>query len=356
MNILGIETSCDETAAAVVADGCDVRSSLVSSQVKLHSEYGGVVPELAAREHLRNIDPLVLSALNESGLSSGELDGVAVTHAPGLVPALLVGLNYAKGLSLAGGIPLIGVNHFTAHVYSCFLEHPDLLQRNNFPILALVVSGGHTSLALITADGTCRIIGRTVDDAAGEAFDKGAKLLGLGYPGGVMIERNSQEGDPKKYRFPRGLCGGSGKAVPEKDRFNFSFSGVKTALLYELKKHSQPLSPEIVTNLCASYQAAITDALTVKTAAAAHHHQAASILLCGGVACNHQLRQKIGRESEKLGLNFIVASARYCTDNAAMIAGLGWHELKQARVADMQLDASPRLPEKLDPASFAPDF
>ncbi len=356
MIILGLESSCDETAAAVVKDGFDVKASLISSQVELHAEYGGVVPELAAREHLRNLGPLVDTALERSGTAAGQLDGIAVTCTPGLAPALLVGLNYAKGMALAGGLPLIGVNHFTAHVYSCFLDNQEALRnKKNFPLLALVVSGGHTSLIILESDGTSRIIGRTVDDAAGEAFDKGAKILQLGYPGGPLIEQIAAEGDPARYKFPRGLSGGSGKAVSAKDRFNFSFSGLKTALLYETRKHPE-LDSRLLADLSASYQAAIIEVLVRKTVAAAEEYGVSTVLLCGGVAGNRGLRRVLQWKVEESEKKFIVAPPCYCTDNAAMVAGLGWHELKHGRIADMSLDAQPRLPAVPEPAAFAPAF
>ncbi len=352
MIVLGIETSCDETAAAVVRNGTEVLASEISSQVELHSSYGGVVPELAARQHLRNLGPVVAGALRRSGLDVGRLDAVAATSRPGLVPALLVGFNYAKGMAMAAGLPLIAVNHFTAHLYSCFLDRPEWLKRGDiFPLLALIVSGGHTSLALVREEGALTVVGRTIDDAAGEAFDKGAKILGLGYPGGPQIERAAAGGNPRRYKFPRGLTGGGGKPVAPADRFNFSFSGVKTALLYRVRRQST-VSPSDQADLAASYQAALVDVLVKKTMAAAQEYSASTVLLAGGVACNQVLRQRLQREVETAGRQWLAAAPHYCADNAAMVAGLAWHDLRQGRAAEMKADVQARLPDTLEPITF----
>ncbi len=264
--ILGIESSCDETAAAVVRDGCDVLSSSVASQIARHAVHGGVVPELAAREHLVALNPVVESALREAGVTMAQIDAVAVTQGPGLIPALLVGLSFAKGLAMGNGKPLIGINHFIAHIYGAFLDgaHSALEDPASYPLLALVVSGGHTSLMLIESDGRARQLGCTIDDAAGEALDKGAKLLGLGYPGGPVVQRTAEGGDAKRFEFPRPLTGAAGKPLAPENLYNFSFSGIKTALLYHVRNHAGPdgkLPPELLKDTVASYQEAVIDVL-----------------------------------------------------------------------------------------------
>lgn len=354
MLILGIETSCDETAAAVVEDGLTVHSNVVSSQVELHGGFGGVVPELAAREHLRNIRPVVEQALLDAGVTIPDIDAVAATSSPGLIPALLVGLSYGKGVALGGGVPLVGVNHFLAHVFSCFLDHPDLVQDANlYPLMVLVVSGGHTSLVSIAADGMVEFVGRTADDAAGEAFDKGAKIMGLGYPGGPIIDRLARGGDATAHRFPRGLMGEGGKPVSDDDRLNFSFSGVKTSLLYRLGEGGH--SPEALADFAASYQAAIVDVLVDKLLLAADAASAKTLLLCGGVACNSALRAKAAEAAEAAGRKLLIASPKYCTDNAAMVGGAGYYFLRAGRIAEMGLDATARLDSTVDAVPFAPN-
>ncbi len=346
--ILGIETSCDETAASVVADGCEVRSSIVSSQIAKHSVYGGVVPEIAAREHLNAIGLVVDSALKSANSAMKDISAVAVTNGPGLIPALLVGLNFAKGLSAGYKVPLIGINHFIAHIYGSFLENGmDRLDRKEtYPIISLVVSGGHTALVLITADGTAKIVGTTLDDAAGEAFDKAAKLLNLGYPGGPVIEKTAKDGNPAKFAFPRSLTGTSGRAVDVKDRFNFSFSGVKTSLYYHCKNTggSENIKGEFLYDTVASYQEAIVDVLTRKTVEAAEHFGAPTVVLCGGVACNGALRQRM-REVLPAKRQLVISHPKFCTDNAAMIAALGWHYFKEKHFDNHSLDAYSRMSE-----------
>lgn len=355
MKILGIETSCDETAAAVVEDGTRVLSSVISSQIAKHALFGGVVPELAAREHLAAIDPVVSAALAEGGCTVADLGAVAVTHSPGLVPALLVGTAYAKGLAATGGVPLLGVNHFLAHVYGALLERPDVCREPaRFPLLAVVVSGGHTALLLIRADGTTALVGRTLDDAAGEAFDKAAKILDLGYPGGPLIDRIAQRGDPGRVRFPRGLVGGSGRAVRAEDHLNFSFSGLKTALYYHVR--DRVLADAELADVVASYQAAIVDVLVLKSRWAAEESGAATVVLCGGVACNSALRRAMAEHLGGGGRELIVAPPRYCTDNAAMVAGLAWHELRLGAAPDPDVIVGARLPEDLGRVPFAPQY
>jgi len=353
MDVLGIETSCDETAVAVVRDGREVLANAVASQVKLHADYGGVVPELAAREHLRAIRPVVETALQESHLDLADMDAVAVTHAPGLVPALIVGCAYAKGVALALGRPVVGVNPFLAHIYGSFygcmarLEDPAA-----FPLLALVVSGGHTALVGIGADGQARLVGGTIDDAAGEAYDKAARILGLGYPGGPLIDRLAKAGNPKAYTFPRGLTGTTGKPVAPENRHNFSFSGVKTALLYAVR--DRRLSDPDRADLAASFQQAVVEVLVAKTVQAADEVQAPTVCLCGGVACNSQLRRDMERAVQAAGRRLVLAEPRYCTDNAAMVAGLGYHYLRRNWLPEGGFGVSARLGQDLGRVPFAP--
>jgi tRNA N6-adenosine threonylcarbamoyltransferase len=358
--ILGIESSCDETAAAVVADGCEVRGNVVSSQIAKHAPYGGVVPELAAREHLENIQHVTSTALSEAGVKMSDISAVSVTNGPGLLPALLVGLNFAKGIAASNELPLIGINHFIAHIYGSFLESgvDELKQEKTYPIIALVVSGGHTALVLVQQSGKAEIIGSTLDDAAGEAFDKAAKLLNLGYPGGPVIEKTATKGNSEKFHFPRALTGAAGKPLAPENRFNFSFSGVKTSLLYHCRKYglihpdgdmtnnvstAGDHSEELLFDTVASYQEALVDVLTSKTCNAVTKFAANTVIICGGVACNTALREKV-KNSLPAAVNLKIASPRYCTDNAAMIAGLGWHYFKQGYSDDLSLDVFSRLP------------
>lgn len=346
--ILGIETSCDETAASVVKDGREVLSNSVASQIAKHSAYGGVIPELAAREHLTAIETVVEKALNDANISASDLDAVAVTHAPGLVPALLIGINFAKGLSLANSIPLIGINHFLAHIYGTFVDDPERRfdDPTLFPMMAMVVSGGHTSIVIITADGKAKLAGTTLDDAAGEAFDKAAKLLDLGYPGGPIIEKLAGNGNPERFRFPRSLTGTAGKAVAPENRFNFSFSGLKTALLYHTKNftaESGPLEGQDLYDTLASYQEAIVDVLCAKAFDAAQFYRVKSAVLCGGVACNGALRKRFEEVAPK-GLNVLMAPKKYCTDNGVMVAGLADMFYRNGEFSPLDIDSHARLP------------
>ena len=359
--ILGIETSCDETAAAVVADGHEVLANVVASQAGEHALYGGVVPELAAREHLRAIQPVAEAAMRQADLEFGQLDAVAVTHGPGLLTSLLVGVSYAKGLAAALDRPLLGVNHLLAHVFGAFIEERDCLDRaDSYPILALIVSGGHTLLLEIVRGGACRVLGQTLDDAAGEAFDKAAKVLDLGYPGGPIIDKLAAQGDPAAYHFPRGLTGERGVAVKPANRFNFSFSGVKTSMLYHLLRLAgkepgddaagvagelaRDLPEKVMMDTIASYQEAIVDVLVRKTMAAAVDSGARTLALCGGVACNSRLRDRLRTAAEEAGTPLIIAPPRYCTDNAVMTAGLAHYQLEADQVSPLDLDAMPRPP------------
>ncbi len=355
MIVLGIESSCDETAAALLRDGHEVLASRISSQIKLHAAYGGVIPELAAREHLKNISPLIDATFAQAGIGLQEVEALAVTNRPGLIPALLVGNSYAKGLALANRLPLLGVNHFEAHIYAAFLNQPGLLQNPaNFPLLALVVSGGHTALVLVQAEGRAELLGSTLDDAAGEALDKAAKILNLGYPGGPIIERLAKNGDPQAYSFPRALSGASGKATPREHRFNFSFSGVKTALLYAVKERR--LNEQQLADVLASYQAAVMEVLLSKSMAAAEEYKVPMLCLCGGVACNGYLRRRFQEECQKQEKQLLLAEPACCTDNAMMVAGLAWHYFKHGLQDDLSLPVYARLPEKLPKFPFAPEF
>ncbi len=329
MRVLGIETSCDETAAAVVEDGARALSDVVSSQVDVHRRWGGVVPELASRNHVVQVMPVVDEALVRAGVAPPELDAVAVTSGPGLVGALLVGVQAAKALALAWGKPLVRVNHLEGHLVAAFLsETPP-----TFPFLALVVSGGHTSLYAAQAFGDYHLLGRTRDDAAGEAFDKGAKLLGLPYPGGIAIDHLAKEGDPHAFRFPKAIVKGA--------ELDFSFSGLKTALLHHVRKHGVP-SGKGLADLCASYQEAIVRALVDKAFRAARRLQFERLVLSGGVAANSRLRAAVTeRAAEYEGMRVFVPSPRLCTDNAAMIAVAGTHALLRGERAGPELSADP---------------
>jgi N6-L-threonylcarbamoyladenine synthase len=327
VRVLGIETSCDETAAAVVEDGRTVLSDVVSTQIEIHRRWGGVVPELASRNHVVQVMPVVEQALAEAG-GAGRIDAVAVTSGPGLVGALLVGVQVAKALALSWARPLVGVNHLEGHLLAAFLgDAPP-----TFPFLGLVVSGGHTSLYLARGFGDYQLLGQTRDDAAGEAFDKGAKLLGLPYPGGVAIDRLAQGGDPLAIRFPRAIVKGAD--------LDFSFSGLKTALLHHVRKHGVPEGPGL-SDLCASYQEAIVQALVQKAFRAARRFQLPTLVLAGGVAANGRLRAAAAaRAAEYEDLRLVVPPVKLCTDNAAMIAVAGTHALDRGP-ATAHLDADP---------------
>ena len=327
---------------------------MISSQVAKHAVFGGVVPELAAREHLKNIAPVVNAALKEAELTMDDIDAVGVTSRPGLVPALLVGNAYAKGLAAARKIPIVGINHFLGHIYGSFIENQEILANaDNFPIVALVVSGGHTAIVEIPANGQARIMGSTLDDAAGEALDKAAKALGLPYPGGPVIDRLSKEGNPAAFAFPRSLTGAAGKAVSPEHRFDFSFSGVKTALLYAIKGNPD-VAEKRINDLAASFQEAVIDVLDMKSRDAAKAIGAKTVCLCGGVACNSRLREKVAVSCEKHRRRFVCAPPKYCTDNAAMIGGLAWHYLKNGARNIEPFGINARLAPSLGTLPFAP--
>jgi len=330
MVVLGIETSCDETAAAVMAGGA-LRANVVQSQDAIHRGYGGVVPELASRRHLEVVLPVVRHALTDAGVGLADLDGIAVTYGPGLVGSLLVGLSVAKGFAYAHRLPLVGVNHLEGHIFAGFLEEP----RAEYPFVALVVSGGHTALYACPEPMVYRLVGQTRDDAAGEAFDKVAKLLGLGYPGGPAIERTARDGDPRAIAFPMAQFQ---DAAPD-----FSFSGLKTAVSLYVRRHG-PLTPSLTADICASFQATAVKMLVRQTVRAARRLGIRRILLTGGVAANQALREALEVACAERGYAWSAPPGRLCTDNAAMIAAAGVARLAAGERADLTLNAHAVLP------------
>jgi N6-L-threonylcarbamoyladenine synthase len=325
--VLGIETSCDETAAAVVKDGREIVSSIVASQAKIHEAYGGVFPEIASRQHIVHVVPVLEQALAQAELSLDEIDAIAVTYGPGLAGSLLVGVNMAKGLSFAAGLPLIGINHLEAHIYANWLDTEEEIL---FPVVCLIASGGHTNLVLMTDHGQYQPLGQTLDDAAGEAFDKVARLLGLGYPGGPEIQRVAEAGSPESIDLPRAWLRGTS---------DFSFSGLKTAVLYLIRDY-EPADDLPVADLAASFQWAVVEVLVEKTRIAAEESGARQVLLAGGVAANALLRAQM---AERITIPVLCPAPAHCTDNAACVSAVGWFKLQEGERAAWDLDVIPGL-------------
>lgn len=332
--ILAIETSCDETACAILENGRALLSSTVASQMDIHARYGGVFPEVASRQHVLSIIPVVEQTLNRSNLTLQDIDAVAVTRGPGLAGSLVVGMNMAKGIALGMNLPIIGVNHLEGHIYSSWIYNAgqEAPAEPQFPLMALLVSGGHTELNLMTDHLTYRRLGATRDDAAGEAFDKVARLLGLPYPGGPSIQRAAESGDPSRFKFPRARLD---------NPYDFSFSGLKTAVLYEVNdlKKKHPTLP--VEDLAASFQAAVVDALFDKTVQAARDHKATEILVAGGVSANQSLREAFQSQNE---FKVHIPAFSLCTDNAAMIAAAGYYRYAFGYVSELAMDVQPTWP------------
>ncbi len=326
MLLLAIESSCDETAAAVLQDGINLLSSVVDSQIKVHSPYGGVVPELASRRHIQTIYPVVEQALKQASVTLDQLDAIAVTRGPGLVGSLLIGMSYAKAIAFVQNIPCIGVDHMAGHLLSVFLgkDHPD------FPYMALVASGGHSSIYLVNDPLTNKLIGQTRDDAPGEAFDKISKYLDLGYPGGPIIAELAVDGDPEALAFPR--------AWLETDSFDFSFSGVKTAVVNHVNRTKQNKEELYIPDICASFQEAIADVLVEKTIRAALKHGVHRIVLAGGVGANQRLREHLTERGRDENIEVFLPPRHFCTDNAAMIAIAGYHLFNSGQNKSCSLD------------------
>ena len=332
IRILGIETSCDETAAAVTKNGREVLSNVISSQIAVHTEYGGVVPEIASRKHLEKIDEVIELSLSEAGLDFSSLDAVAVTSGPGLVGALLVGVSEAKALAYAIGKPLVAVHHIAGHIAANYIENPDLRP----PFVCLVVSGGHTELVLVRDYGSFEILGQSRDDAAGEAFDKVARAVGLGYPGGPKVDRAAEGGDPEAIRFPRGEVSGN--------PYDFSFSGLKSAVLNYINRAKMTGEEISVPDLCASFQASVSEALVSRAIRLCRERKCESLAIAGGVASNSALRKRVEEECRENGIRFYRPSPVLCTDNAAMIACAGYYEYLSGRRDGASLNACPNLP------------
>jgi N6-L-threonylcarbamoyladenine synthase len=333
MLFLAIETSCDETSAAIVRDGREVLSNVISSQVEFHRKYGGIVPELAARKHVEVITPVIQEAMERAGVAFKELDAVAVTYGPGLVGSLLVGLCAAKAIAWAIGKPLIGVNHLEGHIYANFLVPSSQFLVPHFPFICLLVSGGHTMIILAEDHGKYRTLGRTRDDAAGEAFDKVARFLNIGYPGGPIIDKMAKEGNPKAVNFTRPMLEG----------YDFSFSGIKTAVVNRVTRYPLPVTP--IPDIVASFQQAVVDVLVDKTIRAAKEFNCRTIALAGGVSANSLLRSQLQQRGKEKGLTVHIPPFEYCTDNAAMIGCAAYYKIKDEKLSDLKLSpvASLRL-------------
>ncbi len=330
MNILGIETSCDETAAAIVTDGHHILSSVVSSQVTIHRPYGGVVPELASRKHIENIVPVVLQAITEAGITNKDIDALAVTQGPGLIGALLVGFSFAKAFAYALKRPLVGVNHLDGHLASLFLTG----DPPPFPFVALLASGGHTAIYLVLSETKATLMGQTRDDAAGEAFDKAAKIMGLGYPGGEVIDRYAGRGNPAAIKFTRPYL--------DKNAFDFSFSGIKTAVSRYVQSIGDKLEAAIP-DIAAGFQEAVADVLCYKLIHAAAVKQVRHIALVGGVAANSRLRKKMSGQAAERGLTLHIPPIELCGDNAAMIAAAGFYRLQNGDSLPPESDVYSRV-------------
>ena len=332
--ILAIETSCDETACAVLENGRQLLSSTVASQMDIHARYGGVFPEVASRQHVLSIIPVVEQTLAQSNLTLKDIDAIAVTRGPGLAGSLVVGMNMAKGLALGTSLPMIGVNHLEGHIYSSWIYNAGETAppEPQFPLMALLVSGGHTELNLMTDHLTYQRLGSTLDDAAGEAFDKVARLLGLPYPGGPSIQRAAETGDPTRFKFPRAKLDNA---------YDFSFSGLKTAVLYEVNDWKKKNKTLPVEDIAASFQAAVVDVLFKKTIRAARDHHAKEILVAGGVSANRALRQAFQAQDE---FNVHIPAFSLCTDNAAMIAAAGYYRYSFGHVSGLEIDVQPTWP------------
>ncbi len=332
--ILAIETSCDETACAILENGRVLLASTVASQMDIHARYGGVFPEVASRQHILSAVPVIEQTLNKAHMALSDIDAIAVTRGPGLAGSLLVGLNLAKGLALGIGLPLVGVNHLEGHIYSAWVypAETEAPPEPQFPLLALLVSGGHTEINLMESHLTYKHLGATLDDAAGEAFDKVARLIGLGYPGGPAIQKAAEEGDPSRFNFPRAWLEG---------RWDFSFSGLKTAVLHTVKKLEEEGQPLPVADLAAGFQDAVVDVLFTKTIKAAREFGAREILVAGGVSANQALRDIFLGQKE---FPVHIPSLSLCTDNAAMVAAAGYYRFIHGQRDGMEMDAMPTWP------------
>ena len=331
MNILAIESSCDETAAAVVRDGRTVLSSVIATQVEEHRLYGGVVPEIASRRHAEAIVPVVSQALGQAEMKLGDIDAIAVTYAPGLIGALLVGVNFAKGLSMATGIPLVPTHHLRSHIASNYISNKELKP----PFLCLVVSGGHSHIVMVEDYTRMKIIGRTRDDAAGEAFDKAARTMGMPYPGGIMLDKVAEDGDPHAFKLPR--------PVVHDAPYDFSFSGLKSAVLNTLNECKMKNIPVIPENVAASFQAAVIDSMRDRVLMAIDEFGMKDFAMAGGVASNQSIRKALQEACESRGVNFYCPPPALCTDNAAMIGLAGYYEFINGKRDDLTLNAVPGL-------------